>query len=312
MQFNQTQWALILGGSSGFGLAAAKLLAARGMSVCIVHRDRRGAMKNIEPHFEEIRSHGHGFITVNTDALSEQGIEQVIAQLKSELGQQGHIRVLLHSIAFGNLKLIAPLKDSANSQTVAERLAEKLGIESEQLANAVSDCLAEGEADPLFGLSPSAYSDKTIEDEDLARTIYSMGTSLLTWTQAVFNGELFAEDARVIGLTSEGNQIAWRGYAAVSAAKVALEAISRSIAVEFAPFGIRSNIIQAGVTNTPALNAIPGSQKMMQVARLKNPFKRLTTPEDVAGVVALLASDEAAWINGALIHADGGEHIGSL
>lgn len=135
---------------------------------------------------------------------------------------------------------------------------------------------------------------------------------MLTWTQKVSQLKLFADDARVLGLTSEGNTIAWRGYAAVSAAKVALESVSRSIAVEFASQGIRSNIIQAGVTDTKALQAIPGSARMKSVARLKNPFKRLTTPEDVADVVFLLSRDEAQWINGALIRADGGEQIASF
>lgn len=45
--FNQNEWALILGGSSGFGLASAKQLAARGMNIFIVHRDRRGAMEKL-------------------------------------------------------------------------------------------------------------------------------------------------------------------------------------------------------------------------------------------------------------------------
>jgi NAD(P)-dependent dehydrogenase (short-subunit alcohol dehydrogenase family) len=143
----------------------------------------------------------------------------------------------------------------------------------------------------------------------MARTIYSMGTSLLTWVQRLWAAGLFGADARVIGLTSEGNEVAWRGYAAVAAAKSALESVSRAIAVEFAPYGIRSNIIQAGVTDTPALRLIPGSARMKAGARLRNPFGRLTTPGDVADVVYLLSLDEAAWINGALIRADGGEHI---
>jgi NAD(P)-dependent dehydrogenase (short-subunit alcohol dehydrogenase family) len=139
-----------------------------------------------------------------------------------------------------------------------------------------------------------------------------MGTSLLTWVQAVFARGLFAGDARVLGLTSEGNQVAWRGYAAVSAAKVALEAVARSIAVEFAPHGIRANVIQAGVTDTPALRMIPGHERMLEVAAARNPGGRLTRPEDVAEVVCLLATPEAAWINGAIVPVDGGERIASL
>jgi NAD(P)-dependent dehydrogenase (short-subunit alcohol dehydrogenase family) len=139
-----------------------------------------------------------------------------------------------------------------------------------------------------------------------------MGTSLLGWVQEIFARKLFADDARVFGLTSEGNQVAWRGYAAVAAAKVALESLARSIAVEYAPYGIRCNVIQAGVTETPALAAIPGSDHMKSQAQMRNPFHRLTMPIDVANAIYLLALDEAAWINGAVIRVDGGEHISGV
>ena len=175
--------------------------------------------------------------------------------------------------------------------------------------DAAIDRVAEA-GEPIFqALRPVDYGTAIMDDEDMARTIYSMGTSLLTWTQRVHQAGLFAADARVIGLTSEGNEVAWRGYAAVAAAKSALESVSRAIAVEFAPHGIRSNIIQPGVTDTPALRVIPGSTRMKAGARMRNPFGRLTTPEDVANVVFLLSLDEARWINGALIRADGGEHV---
>ena len=68
-------------------------------------------------------------------------------------------------------------------------------------------------------------------------------------------------------------------------------------------------MIQAGVTNTPALRAIPGSDQLKAQARLRNPGGRLTRPEDVAGVIYLLSQDEASWINGEVIRVDGGEHI---
>jgi NAD(P)-dependent dehydrogenase (short-subunit alcohol dehydrogenase family) len=130
--------------------------------------------------------------------------------------------------------------------------------------------------------------------------------------QDLFERNLLADDARIFGLTSEGNQIVWRGYAAVAAAKVALESLARSIAVEYAPYGIRCNVIQAGITETPALAAIPGSDHMKAEAQRRNPFHRLTTPIDVANAIYLLSLDEAAWINGAVIRVDGGEHISGV
>jgi len=54
---------------------------------------------------------------------------------------------------------------------------------------------------------------------------------------------------------------------------------------------------------------IPGSEEMKKMAAQRNPFKRLTAPEDVARVVDLMCRDEAAWINGAIIPVDGGESI---
>lgn len=307
--FNNNHWALILGGSSGFGLASAKKLSQQGMNVCIVHRDRRGAMRKINEEFEVVKSNGMQFLSFNVDALSETGMDQVLTELKNTMAESGQVRVLLHSIAFGNLKPIAPVVQESNKGVT--ELAKKLNIDESKLNAAVAELLTE-DADELFPLESPQYSDNLIEDEDMARTIYSMGTSLLTWTQKLSMANMFAADARVLGLTSEGNTVAWRGYAAVSAAKVALESVSRSIAVEFASQGIRSNIIQAGVTDTKALQAIPGSGRMKSVAKLKNPFKRLTTPEDVADVVSLLSRDEAQWINGALIRADGGEQIASF
>lgn len=306
-RFTKQQWAVVLGGSSGFGLASAKKLAAEGMSVCVVHRDRRGAMDRINQEFDEIRAHGHGFVGLNLDALSPEGIAAVLDALESNLGADGRVRVLLHSIAYGNLKPIVQGKPEAPLQAFT-RLAEALGVPAARVYEAV-DRLADGGDGVFQAVQPVNYGDAVLDDEDMTRTIYSMGTSLLTWTQRIHAAGLFAADARVLGLTSEGNAVAWRGYAAVAAAKVALESVSRAIAVEFAPYGIRSNIIQPGVTDTPALRVIPGSGRMKAGARRRNPFGRLTTPEDVANVVYLLSLDEARWINGALIRADGGERI---
>ena len=306
--FGHDDWALVLGGSSGFGLATAQKLAENGMSVCIVHRDRRGAMGRIEPEFEKIRSTGATLLSFNVDALDPKKREEVLDGLAEAAGPDGRVKVLLHSIAFGNLKLIAPEK--VEPMPGREELAERLGIAPAVLASAVDELFGAG-ADALQSLAslPAYPARSFIDDEDVARTVYSMGTSLLGWAQTLLERRLFADDARVFGLTSEGNAIAWKGYAAVAAAKVALESISRSMAVELAPYGVRSNVIQAGVTDTPALAAIPGSDRLKAAARQRNPFGRLTTPRDVANVIHLLASADAAWINGEVIRVDGGEHI---
>jgi len=306
--FSADQWAVILGGSSGFGLATAQKLAAHGMSLCVVHRDRRASLARIEPEFEKIRAAGARLVTFNTDALDSERRRAVLDELAAALGAGGRVRLLLHSIAFGNLKLL--VAEPPHAGAPGEALARRLGVGAEALAEAADAGLAAGDDHAYALATPPAYPDKHFLDEDdFARTIHSMGTSLLGWVQELHGRGLFASDARVIGLTSEGNEVAWKGYAAVAAAKVSLESLARSIAVEYAPFGVRCNVVQAGITETPALAAIPGSTHLKAQARLRNPFARLTTPADVANVIYLLATDEAAWINGAIVRADGGEHV---
>jgi NAD(P)-dependent dehydrogenase (short-subunit alcohol dehydrogenase family) len=305
-------WGVILGGSSGFGLAAAHKLAEHGMNLCLVHRDRRGSMHRIEPEFEALRAHGVELLTANANALDAGVRDEILAHLAEAMGGGGRVRVLLHSIAFGNLKLIAPEPPRDGTRETTRALADALGVSADDLAAQV-ESLFTGGHDRLHSIAAApAYSRQLLEEEDLAQTIHAMGISLLGWTRALHDRGLFAHDARVLALTSEGNEVAWRGYAAVSAAKVALEAISRALAVELAPYGVRSNVIQAGVTDTAALRAIPGHERLRAQALLRNPFRRLTTPRDVANAVYLLSTDEAGWINGGLLRVDGGEHVAGL
>lgn len=258
---DKNQWALILGGSSGLGLATAKKLAKHGLHICIVHRNSRIQEDEINAAFDSIKNEDISFKAFNIDAFKPEKRTLVIEALKTELGSDGKIRTLVHSVAKGNLK---PM---------------------------ISD------------------ESPVLKHDDFALTITAMGISLYDWTTAIFEANLFAKDARIISFTSEGNTKAWKNYAAVSAAKVTLEAITRNIALEFAPHGIKANCIQAGVTNTQSLRMIPGSENIIKHSLIRNPNKRLTLPEDVANAVYLLSKDEASWITGTIIPVDGGEHL---
>lgn len=258
---NKNYWTLILGGSSGLGLATARKLAMHGCNIMIVHRNSKADMPAIEQEFERIKATGVDLLSFNKDAMQAEKRNAIIQAILEKLGQHGKIRTLIHSIAKGNLK-------------------------------------------PMTGDERSS-----LQNDDFHLTMESMAISLYDWTKLLFENGLFAPDSRIISFTSEGNTKAFRSYAAVSAAKAALEAISRNIALEFAPYGIKANCVQAGVTDTASFRMIPGHEQLKAHAMDRNPFKRLTTPEDVADVVYLLCKDEAAWINGSTIIADGGEHI---
>lgn len=249
------QWALILGGSSGLGLATAKKLASEGMNICIVHRDRKSNLARFEAEVEKMKSSGIAVKTFNMDGLKDE-VRNGIAQ---ELPKKS-VKILLHSIAKGSLKRMDDSKVKLTKQ-------------------------------------------------DLDITIHAMAISWYEWVQTLIENEIFSNKARSIAFTSEGNTRVWPGYAAVSAAKSVLEALMRNMAVELAPMNITTNCIQAGTTETPSFLAIPGSEKLAEMAILRNPYNRLTTPEDVANAVYLLCKNEADWINGTIIKVDGGESL---
>ena len=117
------------------------------------------------------------------------------------------------------------------------------------------------------------------------------------------------EGGRIFAMTDAGSHQVWPTYGAVSAAKAAIEAHIRQLAVELAPRGITANSIMAGVTDTPALRKIPGNDKLIDYALRANPSGRLTTTEDVAKAIALLSLDEASWVTGNVIGVDGGEDL---
>ena len=260
-------WAVILGGSSGFGFAAIEKMAKHGMNIAVLYRETSAAEKILKQNFSKISEEtGVTILPYNTNALDTTGREAFIQEF-AEKTKKHSVKLLLHSIARGNLK---PL--TIKNATVEDE----------------------------------AYNELSIEDIQL--TTYAMSTSLLDWTKGLLKAELFNADGRIIGLTSEGAHKYWEGYAAVSIAKASLESLAKYMAVEFSIYGLKTNVIQAGVTETASLKKIPGSEKLITAGIKRNPLGRITKPEDVAGVIYLLCTDESFWINGSLIHVDGGEH----
>lgn len=270
----QKKWVLILGGSSGIGLACAQKLSHKGYNLIVVHRTRKADQEAAETAFKEIRQQGSECITSNQDGLKDEVINEVLGVLR---GKKIKIHLLLHSIAKGNLKLMTSIPNT--------------------------DMLPAG--------LQNSFKDQShfLREDDFLLTAQAMAVSYYNWGKALLENGLFANGASCIGLTSEGGRKAWRNYGAVSAAKAMLEAISRNMALEFAQHGVRSNILQPGVTDTSSLRMIPGSDYLKKQSIQRNPFGRLTKPEDVANVVYLLTQEEASWINGAIIPVDGGESI---
>jgi NAD(P)-dependent dehydrogenase (short-subunit alcohol dehydrogenase family) len=258
-------WALVLGASSGFGEALSVGLARAGLHIFGVHLDRKATLPNAERVAAEIRDAGREACFFNVNAADADRRAETASAMENTLAKRdedGHLRIVVHSLAFGSLKPFL--------------------------------------ADPDHDALTSSQMDMTLD---------VMAHTLVYWTQEVVGRGLMREGGRIYAMTSAGSTRVLPDYGAVSAAKAALEAHVRQLAVELAPRGITVNAIRAGVTATPAAQKIPAYDKLEADARARNPSGRITTPADIARAVAALAHPDTQWITGNVIGVDGGEGI---
>jgi len=124
---------------------------------------------------------------------------------------------------------------------------------------------------------------------------------------------LMPQGGRIIAITFApgGRTGSWQSWIGMGSAKAAMESACRYFAVALAKRGITVNAISPGLTEDSVLNSLP--EEAVQLARAWHtqwtPMGRLGTPVDVGKIVALMCSDDAAWITGQVIYADGGASL---
>lgn len=230
---------------------------------------------------------GYAIFGVHLDRRS--GMAQV-DQLRAEIGALGVAEHFFNINAADGEKMEAAL-DEMRTQAGPEGTIRIL-----------MHSLAFGTLGPIVG-------EKSITAAQMDMTVRVMAHSLVDWSRAVVARDLMGQGGRIFAMTSTGSLRAIPSYGAVGAAKAALEAHCRQLAVELAPLGIAVNALRGGVTDTPALRRIPGHDRLLELAQMVNPSGRLTRPEDVARAMVALASPDAYWITGNVINVDGGECI---
>ena len=144
------------------------------------------------------------------------------------------------------------------------------------------------------------------DDWDRVLNINLKGAFLCT--RAVAKPMMKQRSGRIINVTSVVGAIGNAGQANYSAAKAGLIGLTRSSAKELAPRGITVNAVAPGFIDTRMTAVLPEKVKEALLAQI--PLGRLGLPQDVAEVIAFLASSEASYITGQVIHVNGGMHMG--
>jgi NAD(P)-dependent dehydrogenase (short-subunit alcohol dehydrogenase family) len=136
-----SEWALILGASSGFGEAAALELSKAGMNICGVHLDRRATLPHVQEIVDAIKKNDKEAVFFNINAADEEKRRETIASIKAQIGK-GHIRVLLHSLAFGTLKQF--IAEKQEDEITQSQMNMTLDVMAHSLVYWVQDLLRNG------------------------------------------------------------------------------------------------------------------------------------------------------------------------
>lgn len=151
----------------------------------------------------------------------------------------------------------------------------------------------------------SAFWDTQEAEYDKVMAVNLRGPFFLT-QQFVRRLRDAKKPGRIVNISSVHEDMAFPGFATYCCSKGGLRMLMRNLAVELGPLGITVNNVAPGAIATPINTALLEDKPKLDALLNNIPLGRLGTPEDVAGLVAFLVSDDAAYVNGATFVVDGG------
>src|SRR6201999_737867 len=199
-----------------------------------------------------------------------------------EAGPEDHIQV--------------DLADTANTGAAIEEIKQRLNGELHALVNNAA-------------ISPKASGGKRLDSiatsQDDWHRVFQVNFFAPIMLARGLLQELTATKGSVVNVTSiAGSRVHPFAGAAYSTSKAALAALTREMAFDFGPLGVRVNAIAPGEIDTSILS--PGTE---EIVAHQIPMHRLGTPDEVAKIIYVLCTETSSYVNGAEIHINGGQHV---
>ena len=190
------------------------------------------------------------------------------------------------------LAVAGSVTDEAHAKDVARKAIDSLGRIDILVNNA-------GVGD--FGKRLHEIDDATWN------TVFDINlTGVFRMTRAIVPQMLKQQSGSIVNISSVASLAGIPGLSAYAASKGGLDALTRALAIDYAQDGIRCNVVNPGLIDTPMAAPLMSNTERLQSLLSQYAIRRAGTPEEVANMVLYLASDEARWVTGGTFPIDGG------
>ena len=229
------------------------------------------------------------------------GIGKAIAQ---ELARAGH-------------SVIGTATSDAGAETITSHLSEwggvgkRLDVSDTEAVKAAINQIAEEHGAPTILVNNAGITRDNLmmrmKDEEWSDVIGTNLNPLFTVSKACLRGMTKARWGRIINISSVVGQMGNAGQANYAASKAGAEGMSRAMAKELGSRAVTVNCVAPGFIDTDMTKVLRDDQRSLMLGQI--PLGRLGEPEEIAKVVAFLASDSGAYITGETIHVNGGMYM---
>jgi NAD(P)-dependent dehydrogenase (short-subunit alcohol dehydrogenase family) len=224
-------------------------------------------------------------------AFAHEGVRLVVSGRRDDAGQTlvTELRALGAEAEF----VRADIRDEKDVRTLVDRTVERCG----QLDVAVNNAGTEGRPGPIIEQSAESYA--ATFDTNVLGTLLSLKHEMRVM--------LAQRHGNIINLSSTMGSRGAAGASLYVASKHAVEGLTKSAALEGAPFGVRVNAVAPGPIETDMLTRFAGSTERRGAMALGTPLKRLGRPGEIAQVIVFLASGKSDFLTGEIVHVNGGK-----
>ena len=223
-------------------------------------------------------------------AFAKEGARLVVAGRREDAGQQ--LTTELRSLGAEAEFIRADVRHEDEVRDLVDRTVARFG----RLDVAVNNAATEGQVGPITDQTAESYA--ATFDTNVLGVILSMKHELRVMVPQ--------GSGSIVNVSSAYGSVGAAGASVYVASKHAVEGLTKSAALEVARTGVRVNVVAPGTTDTGMLTRFTDSDENKAALVSTVPVKRLATPDEIAHVIAFVASANASYMTGASIPVDGG------